>query len=423
MINQKSIEEVRKSNFGNNFVKPLYDSYCYSQIPQTIINLLTKNRQGGLPKDVLEDIPREYDKVILILIDGLGWNNFDKYCKNYNFTKHLTNNGVISMITSQYPSTTAAEITTINTNQQVCEHGIYEWFYYEPEVDAIIAPLLFSYAKDEARGTLTASGIKLNKIFPKNSFYKHLGKDGIKSFIFQPSLFSDSPYTNHIFEPAVKIGYESLEDGLNTLRKCVLSEKSKSYFYFYFGEFDSFLHSHGSSAKGAKKILDNLFENLEVFYKSISKSEKTLIIITSDHGQSNINPEETIYLNEKFPQIKKLIKKNKKGEYLAPAGQCRDMYLYIKEEYFEEAFIFLTKALRNDAAVFKTNDLLKKGFYGNKKVSSIFLKRLGNIALVCYEGKSVWWYKKGEFEQNYHGHHGSLTRDEMEIPFLCIPIE
>ncbi|MBI3237002.1 MAG: phosphodiesterase, partial [Chlamydiales bacterium] len=42
MYNDLSIRAVGKSCFSKRFVKPLYDSYGFSRIPDTILQLLTK---------------------------------------------------------------------------------------------------------------------------------------------------------------------------------------------------------------------------------------------------------------------------------------------------------------------------------------------------------------------------------------------
>ncbi|MFS8563073.1 MAG: hypothetical protein LVR00_01565 [Rhabdochlamydiaceae bacterium] len=48
MINDLSIKAVAKSSFGTDGCKPLYESYCFSQIPHTILRLL-KGEKGGCP--------------------------------------------------------------------------------------------------------------------------------------------------------------------------------------------------------------------------------------------------------------------------------------------------------------------------------------------------------------------------------------
>jgi len=45
---------------------------------------------------------------------------------------------------------------------------------------------------------------------------------------------------------------------------------------------------------------------------------------------------------------------------------------------------------------------------------------VGNLVILSYRYESVWWYEKGKFEQNFYGHHGGLTPQEMEtILYTC----
>src|SRR6266702_1475387 len=79
MLNTTSLQAVSNSTFSERFVKPLYDSYCFSNIPQTIEFLLTGEGQSGLPLDVFGSLPTRYDKVILFFVDAFGWRFFERY--------------------------------------------------------------------------------------------------------------------------------------------------------------------------------------------------------------------------------------------------------------------------------------------------------------------------------------------------------
>jgi len=104
---------------------------------------------------------------------------------------------------------------------------------------------------------------------------------------------------------------------------------------------------------------------------------------------------------------------------LIPAGSPRDMFLYVKEEFLNEAFSYLSKKLNDIALVYKTVDLIKEGFFG-EKISNNFLKRVGNLVILPYKNKTVWWYEKGVFEQRHFGHHGGLSGEEMKIGLITI---
>ena len=41
MLNAPSLNAVNSSRFSQKFIKPLYESYCFANIPATILYLLT----------------------------------------------------------------------------------------------------------------------------------------------------------------------------------------------------------------------------------------------------------------------------------------------------------------------------------------------------------------------------------------------
>src|SRR5881227_1051194 len=49
MINAASLSVVNNARFSQRFVRPCYDSYCFSNIPPTIEFLLTGKGQSALP--------------------------------------------------------------------------------------------------------------------------------------------------------------------------------------------------------------------------------------------------------------------------------------------------------------------------------------------------------------------------------------
>lgn len=417
-------DAVGKSKFGEMFVKPLYDSYCFSNIPATIQSLLGMTKNTGLPEDVLpEEKYKEYQKVVFFFIDAFGWNFFEKYKDRYPFLQRFINKGVVSKITAQFPSTTAAEVTTMNTGLTVGESGVYEWFYYEPQLDAVIAPLPFSYAKDSQRGTLAQSGINPEKLYPNDTLYQRLKEHGVKSNIFLSSDYADSEYNLVVSKGANIYSFSSVTEGLSSLSEMLVKESEKSYFSFYYGSIDSIGHTYGSDSKYSESEIDLLFTALEnVFMKIVDgKIQDTIILLSADHGQINVNPKTTFYLNREIKDIVGYLKTTKNGEPIVPAGSCRDMFLYVKEDSIDALLEILSEKLKGKAEIYKTGKLIDEGFFG-KKISPEFISRVGNLLILPYAGEAVWWYEKGVFEQKNIGHHGGLTPEEMEIPFLSLSL-
>jgi predicted AlkP superfamily pyrophosphatase or phosphodiesterase len=426
MLNMASVNAVNGSQFSQRFIKPLYDSYCFSNIPRTIEFLLTGEGQSGLPLDVFGSLPHRYDKVILFFVDAFGWRFFERYAEKFEFLKTVLNAGVVSKMTSQFPSTTAAHTTTIHTGLNVGQSGVYEWHYYEPLVDDIISPLLFSYARDKfERGTLKQASLPASAFYPRQTLYQTLKSKGVVSYIFQHQAYTPSSFSEVVFQGASVVPFQSISDALTLLANTVVEQKAPPYYYYlYFDRIDSACHFYGPDTEQFEKTVENFLMLLDqLFYKKLhGKVKNTLFIMTADHGQIAVDPKTTIYLNREMPGIERFLQTNRQGRLLVPAGSARDMFLHIKEEYMDEALMHLQKHLAGRAEIYKTADLIAQHFFGPQEPSPEFLSRVGNVVILPYEHETVWWFEEGRFDMRFLGHHGGLTPAEMEIPLLLMPI-
>ena len=143
---------------NKTFVKPRYDSGGFAGIPNRVKNAFASQK---------------YDAVVLFFIDAFGWRFYERFQDNA-FIKRIAKYGKIEKLTSQFPSTTAAHVTTMHTGLPVGMSGVHEWYYYEPQVDRIISPLLFSFAGTKERDTLNTKKVNAATIYPKGILYPEL---------------------------------------------------------------------------------------------------------------------------------------------------------------------------------------------------------------------------------------------------------
>ncbi|MBD3362977.1 hypothetical protein GF362_04625 [Candidatus Dojkabacteria bacterium] len=422
MINKSSVQTVDQSNLNKVFKKPLYNSYSFNNITGSILKIFGKAEETGLPSDVFEGFDKKYKKVVFILIDAFGWNMFER---NFERIKSLKNIAVISRIsklTSQFPSTTSAQITTLNTGLSVGESGIYEWRQYSPKLDRIILPLKYCYLGDKEKYTILEDGIDPEDIFPRSNFYKKLKDSGVIPFTLNYSGYADSPFNQVVNKDTENLRYNTYSEALVKIRDLIKTIKVNSFIYLYLANVDSLVHMYGPDTSYVDAEIESYFTLLENLLLSKLNNERreTLFIITSDHGQVATNPETTIYLNQKIPGIEEYIERNNRGEILIPAGSPRDFFLHIKKSRVEEAVRMLSDELFGKAEVYKTSELIKKGLFG--PVNKEFKNIVGNVVILPYVGETVWWYEQDKFEVDKLGGHGGLTKQEMEIPFILFEL-
>ena len=427
MIDHESIRAVGESRFGTHFRKPLYEGYAFAQLPQTIRSLLIGGEHTsahGIPFGPREDLRGKYDAVILFFLDALGWCFIDRYL-DHPFLKRIERGGLLSKISSQFPSTTSAHVTTIHTGLPVGQSGIYEWNYYEPALDAIISPLLFSFAGDKERDTLLKVGANPLRLFPTDTVYYDLANHGVKSFVLQDHQYTHSPYTAVVTSGAKLVPYRSLPEAIITLTELMERQKERTYYFLYYDKIDSVCHEHGPNARQLDAEIKAVLWMLETFLVPAMRSSKrkSLFMMTADHGHTHIDPATTFYLNESIRELMPLLRRNRQGELLVPAGSSRDMFLHIKEEYVDESCELLRRKLEGRAEVYKTEDMIGQGFFGSTPPSAAFMGRIGDLVILPYAGESVWWYEPGRFEQKFYGSHGGLTPEEMETALAIMNFE
>lgn len=375
----------------------------------------------------VELVPR-YDRVILLFLDGFGWRFFEKFCLDHRFLQRFQTDGTAVRWTSQFPSTTTAHVTTMHTGLPVGQSGLYEWIYYEPEVDALIAPLLFSFAGTSTRDTLASTGIDSALLYPTQTLYQALQKSGISSYLFQDRAYTPSTYSNAVFRGAEVVPYYTLAEAVSNLHILLAQAREPSYFFLYFDKIDVLCHAYGPSSPQVAAEIDHVMLLLErLLIDPIwreNSSEKTLLIVTADHGQIEVDPQTVVYLNvdPALTAVEQSFRRTGSGTPIVPAGCPRDMFLYVRDDALRDVQHFLARGLSGVADVVATEQLLKHGYFGIPPFSRKFLDRLGNLVILPHAGESVWWYEKDKYSMSQYGHHGGLTPQEAEIPLLLLEV-
>ena len=406
-----------------NFIKPQYGSRCFADIPQTINYLLTGSGQPALSRDLLSRFDRQFETVIFFFIDAFGWRFFEQHRDQYPFLQRMLQEGRVSKIASQFPSTTAAHTTTIHTGLPVGQSGVYEWIYYEPALDAIIAPLLFSFSGTTRRDLLKSTKIAPETLYPNTTVYAKLAQQGVQSFILQHREYTPSTFSDVVFRGAETVPYNTLPEALINLQLLLKRQQQPSYYFLYFDKIDALSHKYGPSSPQVAAEIDTFLTLMERLFaqKLAGKQRDTLFIMSADHGQIDVDPETTIYLDRDphFAGFNSFLKTDHQGIPLVPAGSPRDFFLYIHDEQLDAAQHFLAERLGDRATVVKVQELINRNYFGSEPPSDAFLSRVGNLLILPHRNGTVWWFGDGTFESPHRGLHGGLTREEAEIP-LCL---
>jgi hypothetical protein len=383
---------------------------CFDQLPATIERILTGNVQdGATPLD--EPFLREpADRVVLVYLDAFGWDFFERLEANRTIERARVE-GLVMQLTSQFPSTTTAHVATIHTGAPVAAHGLYEWHQLEPALDRLITPLLFCFAGDKRRDTLTGV-LDPAALFPRSGFYERLGAAGIDSCAVHPAEIAGSTASSVILESVRGLAYASLPEAYG-LAADALAAAERAYALVYLPHVDTLMHEVGPGDPAALATFDAMVDALgETLFPP-----QTLVLLTSDHGMTPVDPVTTVYVNELWPELHGLLEAGADGKPLAPAGSCRDLFLHVRPGELSHVRDELAARLDGTATVLTTDELVAAGAFDTP--GERLRERVGNLVVLPRVGEAVYWYEPGRFDQHLRGQHGGLSPAEMEIPLVA----
>jgi hypothetical protein len=419
------------ATFGRRglFRRPLYDSYCFSRLPDTVAYLLGSDeaRTAALPAGALAGLARPCDAVVLLFIDGFGWDFFRRFAPDVPVLKDVLSRGRAVRITAQFPSTTAAHVTCIHTGLPVGQSGVYEWHYYDPHVGAVIAPLPFSFAGDKARETLAAAGVSPDDVFPPGStFYERLAAAGVASFVFQPDGFIRSTASARLLRGrTAAFGYRTLSEGLTNLAQHLLARPAgaRHYYHLYTDLIDLIGHRYGPGSPQFAAEVEATFAAVGrcLAEPARGRAGNTLLLMVADHGQVPTDPATTVYLNEALPDLADYLRPGPDGRPIPFAGSARDLFLHVRAGRLEELQKRLQRLLEGRAEVWPVRELIEEGLFG-RPAGPRFLERVGDLAVLPYAGETVYWREEGRFVMDKRGHHGGLTPQEMDTGLYLLPL-
>src|SRR3954471_21026156 len=103
---------------------PEYGRRCFDQLPATIERLLTGAPSGSALDEPL--LRERFERVALVYLDAFGWTFLERQ-HHHPLLDRVRAGVFVAQLTSQFPSTTTAHVTTIHSGLPVAEHGLYEW--------------------------------------------------------------------------------------------------------------------------------------------------------------------------------------------------------------------------------------------------------------------------------------------------------
>ena len=401
-------------------VKPDYHGYCLPNVPTTIMSILgVDHRRPVLPKDAFGDVDTSgVDNVILLLCDGFGYNEWMRQ-SGRGLVRRISEKGSVRPITTIFPSTTAAAITTVTTGLTPQEHGLPEWYVYFDEVGGVVVTLPFIRVGDKGRDTL-ADELSPRVLYDGETVFHQLRGAGVGTTSMTSRMLAYSAYSGVTTAGSTVVPYNTASDLSVSLRRLVEQSRGKNYFYAYWSLVDTIEHIYGPATDESLVEASLISHALqEGFLSKLSReaAKRTLLIITADHGQLQVDLSKIVYMN-RWRKLTGAFERSRSGEAIPPWGSARDSYIRVRKQDIGATTEYLRKKLEGVATVMTTEEGIGMGLFGINRPTKRFRRRVGDIMILPHDANTVW-YDYGVDPLKLKGHHGGLTRDEMTIPLAA----
>lgn len=379
----------------NEIVLPNYEHCILNTITSILkyYNVDTKHKSLESLDKILE---KKYRNVILLILDGMGEHILGNISQNGYFEKNK-----IDCVTSVYPSTTTAALTTYYSGKPPYETGWIAWSQYFKEYGRAIdmLPHKESYLKEDISG---ARMDVFKNIVNYESVFDKIEKNSpnVKAFEVMPK-YSDRRSKRSFVADDI----DEIMENLETL--CELP--GDKFIMAYSDKPDGLLHKYGTNSEEARNYVLEAEKKVKTLQEKIG--DDTVIIISADHGHKNI---EKSYSLLEHPEIMECL-------YMPMSLESRIVGFWVKEDMkkeFEERF---NKICGEDFWLMTKKEFLEKHFLGFGEKHPKIDEFLGNyVALSTSSSMIIVETFLAEGKPVKKSTHCGLTKDEMEVPVIVI---
>ena len=402
------------------FLHPKYDGQSLPNAISTAAQILGVDT-GKVP--IKKELYKDHlgfegiSKVVTIALDGLGYKMWVEAGRDKGFFGRIAKNGVLMPITTVFPSTTAAAITTMNTGLTPLEHGLPEWVLYMHEIGMIINTLPFSAYMSERYKSLLDLDVDSKILYDGVTLYEKMNDAGIHGHTITGRHLAESAYTRLIKRGSTSHPFVYPDDGVIKLRHILESDNGPAYVNFYTENIDSSTHTYGpftEESRGEISSISSIFKMQLLDRINLKTAKETLVMVTADHGHTSIDPTKMAFMNDDM-KLAGFMASDKGGKIL-PTGSPRGVFLHINQSDIDDAQLHLSEKLGGMAKVIKSKDAIKDGLFGNGKPHKRFSDRAGDLIILPRDHEAIWYeHIKGK-KPHYLGVHGGMSKNEMLIP-------
>ena len=377
--------------------------------------------------------------IVVVLCDGMGVSSLLEHLAPESFLRR----GNTRQLRAVFPATTPAALTTLATAAWPGQHGLPGWELRDQKGcefpgEAVDGPVQLTILDKVVRDMRTRQPVS------------QLGYDAADIYIRKPwvsqgtslrhmkfvNAYNGTEFTNWYQEKHAasvmnipETSYETLGQpegsqqaveffsaGVDAVISSVSEAEERgwqSYVYLYTAHPDKHMHRLGVQHPEVASVIQGIDVCVSRLWEHLKKLDATLVV-TADHGHVTVKPAEMVVLPDAL--ISCLEYAN-----IGVHGKGRHAYFHCRSGRSQE-FQRLWDAdemLRDNFILLPVDEAADLGLFGPDPPLPEVRPRLGDfLGISCGAHTLVRKSEATRFKDCVQGAHGSMTREEMEIPFV-----
>lgn len=408
------MDDLLGVDLPDEFLRPDYAGGSIANVPATVAALLGVPFVGLLPlRDDLWQPLNGVKRVIVLLVDAWGWNLLEQ--ERANLAAVLGRTAVSSSITSIFPSTTVAALSSVWTGAAPAQHSMVGLRLFMPDYAVITQMLHFTPAFGKYPDALIKAGLEPEDFLAVPGFAEQLAAAGVDSYAFKGRDIVDSALSKmHDRGITADYGVSSLADMFVQMRQLLEAKAGEKLFVnAYWPLVDTLSHIYGWNQEPVAAELRAILHLLqaELLDKlSPAAKEDTAVFLMADHGQVVTPKSQRIHL-EDHPQLREML-------MMRPAGEPRTAYLYARHGRQADILQYINENLSRAMVAFPADAALAAGLLGPQPHAVQTAERVGDVIATMRQGYVLLTPQEREKADKMQGRHGGMTEAEMRVPWL-----
>ena len=337
-------------------------------------------------------------RAVLLLVDGLGMLPLQKH---ETLAPTLAGATVTEPLTTGFPSTTVASLSSIGTGRAPGEHGMVGFTMALPGCDRAVNMLRWMTTGDD--GVDVSAEQPPLRVQPLPTAFELAELSGVHVTAVSGKAYEGTPFTLAALRGGRYVGATTMAE-VSARVEQVLLEQGPSFVYAYTPELDMAGHLHGVDSDEWRDRLVAV-EKL-VTDMATSLPPDTIMVVTGDHGMIDIPPEGRVDIADN-PQLMDGVR------FLG--GEARIRHVYTDDGTAADVLTTWREVLGDRSTIVTREEAIDGGLFG-ASIRDGVRARIGDLVSIAADRFGVTDRIGEPFTAGFTGHHGALSDDERLVP-------